>query len=154
MAILVPRWLDFRWRVRVQMCLKFCMVETAVCMGSPNEQYNFERYQTFPSCRTLRLARELLARANLSILLLGNAWYLSKLYCSFGLPIQAAISTIQNFRHIWTRTCQLKSSRLVILKLPQPSQFLFLEADFYLRLCRIARRIVLDQNLGHGNHFS
>jgi hypothetical protein len=26
MAILVPRWLDFSWQVRLQMGLKFCMV--------------------------------------------------------------------------------------------------------------------------------
>jgi hypothetical protein len=29
MAILVPRWLDFSWQVRLQMCLKFCMVKVA-----------------------------------------------------------------------------------------------------------------------------
>ena len=27
MAILVPRWLDSSWQVRLQMCLKFCMTE-------------------------------------------------------------------------------------------------------------------------------
>ena len=26
MAILVPRWLDSSWQVRLQMCLKVCMV--------------------------------------------------------------------------------------------------------------------------------
>ena len=40
MAILVPRWLDFSWQVRLQMCLKFCTVNIAICMGSPNEQYH------------------------------------------------------------------------------------------------------------------
>jgi hypothetical protein len=39
MAILVPRWLNFSWQVRLQMCLKFCMVKVVNCMGSPNEQY-------------------------------------------------------------------------------------------------------------------
>ena len=29
MVILVPRWLDFSWQVRLQMCLKFCMVKVA-----------------------------------------------------------------------------------------------------------------------------
>ena len=29
MAILVPRWLDFSWQVRLQMCLKVCMVKIA-----------------------------------------------------------------------------------------------------------------------------
>jgi hypothetical protein len=29
MAILVPRWLDFSWQVRLQMCLKFCMMKVA-----------------------------------------------------------------------------------------------------------------------------
>jgi hypothetical protein len=29
MGILVPRWLDFSWQVRLQMCLKFCMVKIA-----------------------------------------------------------------------------------------------------------------------------
>jgi hypothetical protein len=29
MAILVPRWLNFSWQVRLQMCLKFCMVKVA-----------------------------------------------------------------------------------------------------------------------------
>jgi hypothetical protein len=29
MAILVPRWLDFSWQVRLQICLKFCMVKVA-----------------------------------------------------------------------------------------------------------------------------
>ena len=42
MAILVPRWLDFSWQVRLQMCLKIRMVKFADCMGSPNEQYDFE----------------------------------------------------------------------------------------------------------------
>jgi hypothetical protein len=27
MAILVPRWLDSSWQVRLQMCLKCCMVK-------------------------------------------------------------------------------------------------------------------------------
>jgi hypothetical protein len=39
-AILVPGWLDFSYQVRLQMCLKFCMVKIAVCMGSPSRQYN------------------------------------------------------------------------------------------------------------------
>ena len=29
MAILVPRWLDSSWQVRLQMCLKVCMVKIA-----------------------------------------------------------------------------------------------------------------------------
>jgi hypothetical protein len=29
MAILVPRWLDSSWQVRLQMCLKFCVVKVA-----------------------------------------------------------------------------------------------------------------------------
>jgi hypothetical protein len=33
-VILVPRWLDFSWQVRLQMCLKFCMVKVANCMES------------------------------------------------------------------------------------------------------------------------
>jgi hypothetical protein len=40
MAILVPRWLDFSCQVRLQMCLKICMVKIAVCMGSPSAQYD------------------------------------------------------------------------------------------------------------------
>jgi hypothetical protein len=39
MAILVPKWLDFSWQVRLQMFLKFCTVKIANCMGSPNEQH-------------------------------------------------------------------------------------------------------------------
>jgi hypothetical protein len=31
MAILVPRWLDFSWQVRLHMCLKFCMAKVANC---------------------------------------------------------------------------------------------------------------------------
>jgi hypothetical protein len=29
MAILVPSWLDSSWQVRLQMCLKVCMVKIA-----------------------------------------------------------------------------------------------------------------------------
>jgi hypothetical protein len=31
MAILVLRWLDFSWQVRLQMCLNFCMAKVANC---------------------------------------------------------------------------------------------------------------------------
>ena len=40
MAILVPGWLDLRWQVRLQMCLKFYMAKVANCTGSPNEHYH------------------------------------------------------------------------------------------------------------------
>ena len=58
MAILVPRWLGFSCRVRLQMCIKFCMVKIAFCMGSPSQQYDFDdgktlknqRFQTFSLC--------------------------------------------------------------------------------------------------------
>ena len=43
MAILVPSWLDFSWQARLQMRLKFCMVEVTNRMGSPSVQYNFSR---------------------------------------------------------------------------------------------------------------
>ena len=38
MAILVPRWLDFSWQVRLQMCLKFCMVKVANCTDQPTSR--------------------------------------------------------------------------------------------------------------------
>jgi hypothetical protein len=75
MAILVPRWLDFSWQVRQQMCLKFCMVKVA----------NYTRAQT-------------------------NSRISKILYCTLGLPIQFAAFTIQIFRHICSRACQLESS--------------------------------------------
>jgi hypothetical protein len=53
MAILVPRWLDFSRQVRMQMCLKFCMVKVANCMGSPSVQYNIS--PTFPRYQVLDL---------------------------------------------------------------------------------------------------
>jgi hypothetical protein len=34
MAILVPRWLDFSWQVRLRMCLKFCMVKVTIVWGA------------------------------------------------------------------------------------------------------------------------
>jgi hypothetical protein len=40
MAIFVPRWQDFGWQVRLQMCRKFCMVKIADCMRSPSVQYD------------------------------------------------------------------------------------------------------------------
>jgi hypothetical protein len=42
MAILVPRWQDSSCQVRLQMCLKFCTVEIAVCMGSPSVHHGPE----------------------------------------------------------------------------------------------------------------
>ena len=38
MAILVPRWLDFSYQARLQMCLKICMVKVTFCMRSPSKQ--------------------------------------------------------------------------------------------------------------------
>ena len=55
MAILLPRWLDLSCQVRLQMCLKFCMVKIAIFMGSPNEQYNFDYYEGSRSCQGLDL---------------------------------------------------------------------------------------------------
>jgi hypothetical protein len=45
-------------------------------------------------------------------------------------PIQSAIFTIRIFRHICSRICQLKSSRLGTKKFTNFSIFLLLEADF------------------------
>ena len=47
MAILVPRWLDSSWQVRLQMCLKVCMVKIA----------NRTRAQTRSAITSYRTAR-------------------------------------------------------------------------------------------------
>jgi hypothetical protein len=54
MAILVPSWLDFSWQARLQMRLKFCMVEVTNRMGSPIVQYNIPKlYCSFAAPHTI-----------------------------------------------------------------------------------------------------
>jgi hypothetical protein len=124
MAILVPRWLVFSWQVRLQMCVKFCTVKVA----------NFTRAQTHGAISTTFKVRDLdrgevkLNRAS------DNEEFVWAL-------VQFATFTIQNFRHICSRTCHLKSSHLGT----KIAILLVLEADFYHRLpCRVARRVFLD----------
>jgi hypothetical protein len=100
MAILAPRWLDFSWQVRLQMCLKFCMVQIA----------NRTRAQTHSTISDIVLC----------------VWAL----------VRFAIFTIQNFRHICNRTCQLKSSHLGT-KIAITFTIFGFRSWFYHRLCRI-----------------
>ena len=41
MAILVPRWLDASWQVRLQMCSKILYGESRKLYEGPNQQYDF-----------------------------------------------------------------------------------------------------------------
>jgi hypothetical protein len=52
MAILVPRWLDFSLQVRLQMCLKFCMVIFANRIRALTRS-TITFYPTIPHCQIL-----------------------------------------------------------------------------------------------------
>ena len=91
MAILVPRWLDFSWQVRLQMCLRFCMVQIA------NQCSMFFIESVLAQIPSLTAAR-----VSKVVEIVLCVWAL----------VRFATFTIQNFRHICSRTCQLKSSHL------------------------------------------
>ena len=113
MAILVPRWLDSSWQVRLQMCLKVCMVIFAnrTSYQSPNAQCdNF-----LPPSGGAAKAR---IQVHLDLFHLNpglrksSRWGTGDIVLCVWALVRFAKITMQNFRHICSRTCQLKSSHL------------------------------------------
>ena len=61
MAILVPRWLDSSWQVRLQMCLKVCMV-----IFANRTRARDEAIRALLFCEGLRIASSGRGERNLS----------------------------------------------------------------------------------------
>jgi hypothetical protein len=80
---------------------------------SPNAQYTFDHFEGSRSCEVLKIASSGRGEPNINPgLRNGELWGTGVIVLRVWALVRFAIFTIQNFRHICSRACELKSSHL------------------------------------------